>query len=78
MTNEPMTILCIATFEKGAELQRECRRRGCTVVLTTHRPKLIGAVDRILVLRDGVQMRFGPARTVLGEVQQLRAHAHGA
>ena len=35
MTNEPLTILCIATFEKGAEFLRECKRLGCTVLLLT-------------------------------------------
>ena len=33
--NEPLTILCIATFEKGAEFLRECKRQGCTVLLLT-------------------------------------------
>ncbi|HTV02017.1 MAG TPA: hypothetical protein VMF13_15825 [Luteitalea sp.] len=29
------TILCVATFEKGAEFLRECKRQGCTVLLLT-------------------------------------------
>ena len=33
--NEPLTILCVATFEKGEEFLRECRRQGCTVLLLT-------------------------------------------
>jgi biotin carboxylase len=32
----PLTILCVATFEKGAEFLRECRRQGCTVLLLTN------------------------------------------
>ena len=36
MTGErAMTILCVATFEKGAEFLRECKRQGCTVLLLT-------------------------------------------
>jgi biotin carboxylase len=30
-----MTILCITTYEKGQEFMRECRRRGCRVILLT-------------------------------------------
>jgi biotin carboxylase len=33
--NEALTVLCIATFEKGAEFLRECKRQGCTVLLLT-------------------------------------------
>lgn len=29
------TILCIATYEKGQEFIRECKRQGCTVLLLT-------------------------------------------
>ena len=35
MTNGPLTILCVATYEKGAEFLRECKRQGCTVLLLT-------------------------------------------
>ena len=31
----PVTLLCIATFLKGQEFLRECRRQGCRVLLLT-------------------------------------------
>src|SRR3954463_7177809 len=31
----PPTVLCIATYHKGDEFLRECRRRGCRVLLLT-------------------------------------------
>jgi biotin carboxylase len=31
----PMTILCLASYEKGQEFIRECKRLGCTVLLLT-------------------------------------------
>jgi hypothetical protein len=31
----PLTVLCIATFEKGQEFLRECKRQGCRVFLVT-------------------------------------------
>ena len=33
--NEPLTILCIATYRKGDEFLRECKRQGCRVLLLT-------------------------------------------
>ena len=35
MANGPLTILCVATFEKGAEFLLECKRQGCVVLLLT-------------------------------------------
>jgi biotin carboxylase len=31
----PITILCIATYEKGQEFMKECKRQGCRVLLLT-------------------------------------------
>lgn len=31
----PVTILCLASYEKGAEFMRECKRQGCRVLLLT-------------------------------------------
>ncbi len=37
MTNaaRPLTVLCIASYEKGQEFMRECKRQGCRVLLLT-------------------------------------------
>jgi ABC-type protease/lipase transport system fused ATPase/permease subunit len=50
----------------------EMKRRGSTIILTTHRPRLIGAVDYLLVLNAGVQLRFAPAREMLETVRKMR------
>jgi biotin carboxylase len=34
-TRRPLTILCLASYEKGAEFLRECKRRQCRVILLT-------------------------------------------
>ncbi|MFY9222393.1 MAG: ATP-grasp domain-containing protein [Blastocatellia bacterium] len=31
----PLTILCLASYEKGAEFMRECKKQGCRVFLVT-------------------------------------------
>lgn len=33
--SNPLTILCLASYEKGAEFMRECKRQGCRVFLVT-------------------------------------------
>ena len=33
--SRPLTILCLASYEKGAEFMRECRRQNCRVLLLT-------------------------------------------
>ncbi len=33
--SHPLTILCLASYEKGADFLRECKRQGCHVVLLT-------------------------------------------
>ncbi len=36
MTNRrPLTVLCLASYEKGAEFLRECKRQHCRVILLT-------------------------------------------
>jgi ATP-binding cassette subfamily C protein len=43
----------------------ELKKRGTTVVMITHRPNTLGAVDKLLVLQDGVAQMFGPRQEVL-------------
>jgi biotin carboxylase len=33
--SRPLTILCLASYEKGEEFMRECKRQGCRVLLLT-------------------------------------------
>jgi biotin carboxylase len=35
MSNQPLTILCLASYEKGADFMRECKQQGCRVLLLT-------------------------------------------
>jgi biotin carboxylase len=35
MNQRPFTVLCLASYEKGDDLLRECKRQGCTVILIT-------------------------------------------
>ena len=51
------------------------KSQGCTVIITTHRPRLIGAVDNLLVLRNGTQVGFGPADDMINAVRNLQVVA---
>ena len=48
------------------------KANGSTVVITTHRPRLISVVDLMLVLKSGKQVAFGPAKDILDAVRKLQ------
>jgi PrtD family type I secretion system ABC transporter len=48
------------------------KKQGCTVIITTHRPRLVGVVDSLLVLRAGRQVGFGPADEMINAVRNLQ------
>lgn len=58
--DEPSAFLDHAGEDDFLSLLAELRRDGVTVLLATHRPSLLKAVDKVLVLRDGVVAKFGP------------------
>ncbi|CAM3480195.1 MULTISPECIES: type I secretion system permease/ATPase [Yersinia] len=49
------------------------QKRGCTLILITHRPALTARAHKLLILNQGQQQRFGPAGEVMSELQQLNA-----
>ena len=49
---------------------RHLRQRGATVVVTTHRPRLIGIVDYMLVLKGGRQVGFGAPKDLFDAVKR--------
>lgn len=61
--DDPGEAALVQTINKLKEM-------GTTVVLTTHRPRLVGAVDLMLVLQAGKQVAFGPAKSILAAVRQ--------
>lgn len=45
---------------------------GSSVIITTHRPRLVSVVDKLLVLRSGQQVGFGPADEMINAVRNLQ------
>ena len=48
----------------------ELRKSGSCVVVMAHRPSAIAAVNKLLMLKDGRQVEFGPKNEVLAKVTQ--------
>jgi ATP-binding cassette subfamily C protein/ATP-binding cassette subfamily C exporter for protease/lipase/ATP-binding cassette subfamily C protein EexD len=51
------------------------KARGTTVILVAHRPSLLVHVDKLLVLREGAAVLFGPRDEVLPRLMVQRAPA---
>lgn len=48
----------------------DLKRRGKTLVLISHRPSVLAAVDKVLMLRDGSVQVFGPRDEVFSALRQ--------
>lgn len=48
------------------------KQNGSSVVITTHRPRLINVVDMMLVLKSGRQVAFGTSADMLAAVRRLQ------
>ena len=48
------------------------KANGSTVIITTHRPRLVSIVDMMLVLKAGHQVAFGTAADMLAAVRKLQ------
>ena len=63
--DEPNSNLDVEGEAALAETVSGLKAQEVTVVIVTHRSRLLASVDRILLLRDGVVERFGPPAEVL-------------
>jgi PrtD family type I secretion system ABC transporter len=48
------------------------KAQGASVIITTHRPRLIAVADKLLVLRAGRQVGYGPTREMINAVRNLQ------
>lgn len=48
----------------------DLKQRGKTIVLITHRTSIIGATNKLLLLRDGSAQAFGPTQQVMAALQE--------
>lgn len=52
------------------EVLEDLKRRGSTTVLISHRPSILGTVDKVLMLREGSTQLFGPREEVFAALRQ--------
>lgn len=72
--SEPVTMFCVATYLKGEEFLRECRRRGCRVLLLTADLLEEAAWPREAIDRVYTIPRDAPRDQVLRTVQGIARH----
>jgi ABC-type protease/lipase transport system fused ATPase/permease subunit len=48
------------------------KQNGGSVVITTHRPRLINTVDMMLVLKAGRQVAYGSSKDMLEAIKRLQ------
>lgn len=49
---------------------KDLKATGATVLIAAHRPSIVSTADKILVLKDGKLIQFGPAAEVLASITQ--------
>jgi len=50
---------------------RDLRQRGKTIVLVTHRTTVLGATNKLLLMREGAVQMFGATNEVLAALQEM-------
>lgn len=53
----------------------DLRRRGKTIVLITHRSSILGATNKLLVMKEGSVQAFGPTQQVMAAIQEANKKA---
>lgn len=53
---------------------RELKARGVTVIMATHSPTLMAALDKLAVIRNGTMDMFGPSAAVLARLRAAPAN----
>ena len=54
---------------------QQLKAAGTTLFVITHRTSVLGAVDKLMVLRDGALAMYGPRDQVLAELQKAQQAA---
>ena len=66
--DEPNSNLDDQGEKELVEALRRIKAEGCTIVVITHRTMVLQCVDKILVMKDGAAVSFGPKDQVLSSL----------
>ena len=69
--DEPNASLDAEGEEALMRTMRQLKDEGVTVLVITHRPAIIAAMDKVLVLREGNAEYFGPKEEFLAKVTRV-------
>jgi ATP-binding cassette subfamily C protein LapB len=70
LLDEPTTAMDDATEQRSLVALRRAMRPDATLILITHKPALLGLVERLIVLTPGGVVMDGPRDAVLARLQQ--------
>ncbi|MGZ8257327.1 MAG: type I secretion system permease/ATPase [Gallionella sp.] len=76
--DEPNSNLDDQGEQALAKALSDLKQRGCTVIVITHRLGILGLVDRIMVLNEGLLVLDGPRDEILAKLNQRPAQAQPA
>ena len=71
--DEPNSNLDDKGEKELVEALRRIKAGGCTVIIITHRTMVLQCVDKILVMKEGAAVNFGPKDQVLAKLAQTTA-----
>ncbi len=66
--DEPNSNLDDQGEKELVEALRRIKAKGCTIVVITHRTMVLQCVDKILVMKEGAAVNFGPKDQVLASL----------
>jgi ATP-binding cassette subfamily C exporter for protease/lipase len=75
LLDEPNSSLDDVGDAALAQAISDAKARGTTFVVITHRTSVLGLADKILFLRDGTNIAFGPRDEVLAALQKANQQA---
>ncbi len=73
LLDEPNSSLDEAGEQALYNMLMTLKQRKCTTIIITHRTSVLPAADKILVLRDGQLVAFGPRDEILAALRQAQA-----
>lgn len=68
--DEPNSNLDEAGEAALVKAMQQLKAKGCTVFVVSHRTNILAAVDKLLWIRDGALVAYGPRDEVLALIQQ--------
>lgn len=70
--DEPNANLDEAGKEALANALKEARKKNISVIVISHRPSVLSAVDKVMVIQDGAVASFGTRKEIEGRIKMLK------